>query len=147
MRTIIFISFCVFIIFPSCMEKDNKATVDLVKNPLSADKNLDIPMPKIYLAEDVFDFGEINQGELVTHDFLIKNIGNDNLIINSAKGTCGCTVPEWPKDPILPGQESKIKVTFNSSGKKGVQSKQVTLVTNAIPNIKVLTIKGNIVVP
>ena len=90
---------------------------------------------------------KINQGESVTHDFLIKNIGNDNLIINSAKGTCGCTVPEWPKDPILPGQESKIKVTFNSSGKTGIQSKQVTLVTNAIPNIKVLTIKGSIVIP
>ena len=54
MRTIIFISFCLFIIFPSCMEKEKKATVDLVKNPLSADKNLDIPMPKIYLEEEVF---------------------------------------------------------------------------------------------
>ena len=129
------------------MEKEKKATVDLVKNPFSADKNLDIPMPKIYFDEEVFDFGEINQGELVTHDFWIKNIGNDDLIINSAKGTCGCTVPEWSKEPILPGEKSKIKVTFNSSGKKGVQSKKVTIVTNAIPNIKVLTIKGNIVVP
>ena len=103
-------------------------------------------MPKLYLEEEEFDFGEIKQGESVTHEFVIKNIGDDNLVISSAKGTCGCTVPEWPKEPLLPGEESKIKVTFNSSGKNGAQSKQVTLVTNAIPNIKVLTIKGNIIV-
>lgn len=146
MRIVFLIYLCTFFIFSSCRQNSGKTTVDLVKNPLSADKNYDVPMPKLSLEEDVFNFGEISQGESVSHEFIIKNTGDDNLVISSAKGTCGCTVPEWPREPILPGKESKIKVTFNSSGKKGLQTKQVTLVTNAIPNIKVLTIKGNIVV-
>ena len=74
-----------------------------------------------------------------------KNIGNSDLLISSAKGSCGCTVPEWPKDPIKPGKEANIKVTFDSKGKKGKQAKRVTLMTNAIPNVKILTIKGNII--
>ena len=97
--------------------------------------------------EESYDFGDIIQGESVTHEFSIKNIGNDKLLINSAKGSCGCTVPVWPKEPILEGEESTIKVTFNSAGKKGRQNKTVTLVTNAIPNTKVITIKGNIIIP
>ena len=76
-----------------------------------------------------------------------QNIGDDKLLINSAKGSCGCTVPVWPKEPILEGEESTIKVTFNSSGKQGRQNNTVTLVTNAIPNTKVITIKGNVLVP
>ena len=80
-------------------------------------------------------------------EFIIKNIGNDKLLINLAKGSCGCTVPVWPKEPILEGEESTIKVTFNSAGKKGRQNKTVTLVTNAIPNTKVITINGNVIIP
>ena len=104
-------------------------------------------MPQIQMYEDSYDFGDIIQGESVTHEFIIKNIGNDKLLINSAKGSCGCTVPVWPKEPILEGEESIIKVTFNSAGKKGKQNKTVTLVTNVIPNTKVITINGNVIVP
>jgi hypothetical protein len=56
-------------------------------------------------------------------------------------------VPAWPKTPVSKGEEATIKVTFNSAGKSGKQSKTVTLVTNAIPNTKVLTINGNIIIP
>ena len=106
-----------------------------------------VSMPKIQMEEDSYDFGDIIQGELVAHEFVVRNIGNDKLLINSAKGSCGCTVPVWPKEPILPGEEATIKVTFNSAGREGVQRKTVTLVTNVIPNTKVITIKGNVVIP
>ena len=56
-------------------------------------------------------------------------------------------MPKWPKNPIAPGERSEIKVTFNSSGREGKQKKTVTLVTNAIPNTKVLTISGEVIVP
>ena len=95
--------------------------------------------------ESEFDFGEIKQGDKVSHNYKIKNIGNADLLISSAKGSCGCTVPEWPQDPIGPGEQANIKVTFDSKGKIGKQAKRVTLMTNAIPNVKILTIKGNIV--
>jgi hypothetical protein len=104
-------------------------------------------MPKIELSQDFFDFGEINQKESLSTEFVIKNTGDAPLLIRSAKGSCGCTVPEWPKEPVAVGEEAVIKVTFNSGNKKGKQNKTVTLVTNAIPNTKVLTIKGTVLVP
>lgn len=128
---------------------DDKAiTTDLVASPLTANQSANkVEIPEIEMLETSFDFGEMQQGESVTHDFILKNVGEANLIISAAKGSCGCTVPEWPKAPISQGEEATIKVTFNSAGKSGKQSKTVTLVTNAIPNTKVLTINGNIIIP
>lgn len=142
---------CVFV---SCAEKQEHSTqeqlsVDMVFNPqtASAEQSQNKPMPHIDMAEVSYDFGTIKQGESVTHAFKIKNSGAGDLIISSAKGSCGCTVPQWPKKPIRQGEEQEIKVTFNSAGKKGKQRKTVTLVTNAIPNTKVLTIMGEIIIP
>ena len=135
------------LLISSCVNDSAKITTDLVKHPLSANPDHITKMPHIQIAEDIFDFGDLQEGESVTHDFVIKNIGAESLIISSAKGSCGCTVPLWPKEPVLPGNEAKVQVTFNSVGKKGIQRKTVTLITNAIPNTKVLTIKGNIIVP
>ena len=147
MKALQFISLIITIVLTSCSTDDKKITTDLIKNPLSANPNHTATMPKIQMDEESYDFGDIIQGESVAHDFIIKNIGNDKLLINSAKGSCGCTVPVWPKEPILEGEESTIKVTFNSAGKKGRQNKTVTLLTNAIPNTKVITINGNVIVP
>ncbi len=138
------ILFLLFYLFVSCTGNDQEVKVDLVKNPASAKADYNTSMPEIYIDNEVFDFGEIIQGESVTHDFIIKNVGKEDLIVNSAKGSCGCTVPNWPKEAISPGKENLITVTFNSAGKLGKQKKTVTLVTNAIPNTKVLTITGTI---
>jgi hypothetical protein len=137
------------VVLVSCSNSDDKQiTVDLVSNPLTANENADaVAMPVIEVAEDFFDFGEMNQKESVSTEFLLKNIGDAPLLIRSAKGSCGCTVPEWPKKPVVVGSEAIIKVTFNSENKKGKQNKTVTLVTNAIPSTKVLTIKGTVLVP
>ena len=147
MKALQFISLIIVIVLASCITDDKKITTDLVKNPLSENPNHTATMPKIQMDEESYDFGDIIQGESVTHEFIIRNIGNDKLLINSAKGSCGCTVPVWPKEPILEGEESTIKVTFNSAGKKGRQNKTVTLVTNAIPNTKVIIINGNVIIP
>tara|TARA_X000000368_G_scaffold398376_1_gene368357 strand:- start:2241 stop:2690 length:450 start_codon:yes stop_codon:yes gene_type:complete len=137
------------ILFTSCGNNEEQIiTIDLVKSPLTADeKAKEIAMPRIQVEADVYDFIEITQGESVSAEFVLKNIGDAPLLIRSAKGSCGCTVPEWPKELISEGEKAIIKVTFNSAGKKGNQNKTVTLVTNAIPSTKVLTIKGNIIVP
>ena len=137
------------IFLASCSNTDNKKiTTDLVNNPLTAEKNADqVDMPKIELSQNFFDFGEMNQKESVSTEFVIKNTGDAPLLIRSAKGSCGCTVPEWPKEPVAVGEEAVVKVTFNSGNKKGKQNKTVTLVTNAIPSTKVLTIKGTVLVP
>ena len=84
---------------------------------------------------------------MVSTNFKFKNVGKSDLIISSAQGSCGCTVPEWPKEPIKPGEEGKIAVTFNSTGKQGKQNKTITLVANTIPNTKVIALKGDVLVP
>lgn len=134
----------------SCNSSSDEKTIttDLVNSPLTANSNAEkVLTPNIEMLETSYNFGEIQQGESVTHDFILKNTGEADLIISAAKGSCGCTVPEWPKTPIAKGEEAAIKVTFNSAGKSGKQNKTVTLVTNAIPNTKVLTINGNVIVP
>ena len=134
----------------SCNSSSDEKTItaDLVNSPLTANSNAEkVLTPNIEMLETSYNFGEIQQGESVTHDFILKNTGDADLLISAAKGSCGCTVPEWPKTPIAKGEEAAIKVTFNSAGRSGKQNKTVTLVTNAIPNTKVITINGNVIVP
>ena len=150
MTTQQFILAVISLVVISCysVSEDKVITTDLVSSPLTAKQSDEkVLMPKVQMDEAIFDFGEMQQGESVTHDFVLKNIGDANLIISTAKGSCGCTVPEWPKEPIAKGEQATIKVTFNSAGKSGKQNKTVTLVTNAIPNTKVITITGNVIVP
>jgi len=98
-------------------------------------------------ADTSHDFGSINQGEKVSYTFKFKNTGNVDLVISSANGSCGCTVPHYPKGTVPAGEEGTIDVTFDSSGKNGKVEKMVTLVTNCQPNTKILTITADIQVP
>ena len=141
--------FLLAIAFTSCLNDDSKnITVNLVQNPNSARQiQNDIKEPIVSIEKDFFDFGELNQNESIETEFIIKNTGNAPLLRRSVKASCGCTVPEWPKELIDVGSTAEIKVTFNSGTKKGKQNKTITLVTNAIPSTKVLLIKGTILVP
>lgn len=137
----------IFLFLTSCVSDHNKMTTELVRNPISADKNArKVLMPKIKIEEDIIDFGEMNQNESISVDFKIKNIGEAPLLIRTVKGSCGCTVAEWPSEPIEPSEGSIIKVNFSSEKRRGKQNKIVSLVTNAIPSTKVLTIKGTVLV-
>jgi hypothetical protein len=130
---------------------DKKVSNDIstndVMNSKSGDgsENGDIPVMKF--EEEAHDFGRITQGEKVSYAFKFTNTGKSNLIISSAAGSCGCTVPEWPKEPIAPGKEGKINVVFSSEGKSGLQEKTITVVTNCEPSTQVIRIKTNIIVP
>ena len=140
----------VFLFLSSCDNNRGEPIIstDLVRSPFTADSNVDeVEMPKIEIDQDFFDFGEIHQNESVSREFIIRNVGEAPLLIRSAKGSCGCTVPEWPREPVLSGEQTIIKVTFNSGRKQGKQNQRVTLVTNAIPSTKVLTIKGSVLIP
>ena len=90
------------------------------------------------------DFGKINQGDKVDYNFKFKNTGTADLIISSAKGSCGCTVPEYPKEAVKPGESGEIKVSFNSDGKSGEQSKTVSIFANTVKGTEILTIKASI---
>lgn len=90
------------------------------------------------------DFGTITEGDKPTYTFKFTNTGQADLLISNAVGSCGCTVPEYPKAPVKPGQSEKIKVSFNSAGKNGNQQKTVTIATNTAKGKELLTIKANI---
>ncbi|MFN0049058.1 MAG: DUF1573 domain-containing protein [Cytophagales bacterium] len=92
--------------------------------------------------ETTYDFGKIKQGDIVKHTFKFKNDGENPLIISGAQASCGCTVPEYAKEPIAPGAESQILVQFNSTGKIGTQNKTITITANTLPNTTTLVLKG-----
>ena len=100
---------------------------------------------KIAFKETSYDFGTIKEGEKVEHVFKFTNPSANPLIITNAKGSCGCTVPEWPKEPIAPGATSEIKVSFDSKNKKGPNTKNVTITANTIPANTVLTISSDVI--
>jgi len=124
-----------------------RVSPDIVNNPETANGEITdkTGVPKFDFEEITFDLGTVQSGESVTHEFKFKNSGDKDLIISQAKGSCGCTQPEYPKDPIAPGDEGVIKVTFNSTGISGQITKNVTLIANTTPNTKVLTITGEVI--
>lgn len=100
--------------------------------------------PVMKFDKDEHNFGTIKQGDKVEYAFEFVNNGKEPLIITEAHGSCGCTVPEWPKQPLKKGEKGTIKVTFNSAGKQGMQDKTVTITSNAADSPKVLHIKGTV---
>ena len=88
------------------------------------------------------DFGTMEEGDAVTHIFSFTNTGSEPLILDKCKGSCGCTVPQCPKEPIAPGASGEIEVKFNSKGKKNNQTKTVTINANTDPGQTILKIKA-----
>ncbi|HLA55907.1 MAG TPA: DUF1573 domain-containing protein [Flavobacterium sp.] len=100
--------------------------------------------PVMTFAHTEHDFGMINAGDKVTYTFDFKNTGEADLLISDAKGSCGCTIPEYPKEPVKPGDSGQIKVSFNSAGKKGEQMKSVNITANTVTGKEVIKIKASI---
>ena len=115
---------------------------ETANGPVDKDK-----LPVIKFTESEFNYGKIIQGEKVSHTFTFTNEGKSNLVVVSAKASCGCTVAQPPKDPIPPGATGKIEVVFDSNGKSGMVSKSITVLSNAEPNTTILTIAGEVIVP
>lgn len=150
MNCIRIISLALAAVFFSCKSeiktKGSEENLDpgLVSNPITAssDSSGAKEIPVLTFDSDTHDFGTIVDGEVVSFAFKFKNTGNGDLIIRSAEGSCGCTVPEYPKEPVKPGRSGIINVTFNSSGKVGSQHKTVTVISNTIPNTYKLNVIG-----
>lgn len=131
--------------FVSCNEDASKKikteNLELAKE---RDSEIKEGAPRIKFNKTEHDFGTINEGDVVETVFSFTNVGKSELIIASAKGSCGCTVPEWPKEPIMPGEQAEIKVEFNSYRKPNLQQKQITLVTNTEDGKEILKIRAQV---
>lgn len=103
--------------------------------------------PSISIDKEVHDYGDIDKGADPYCEFVITNKGNEPLILTNAKGSCGCTVPEWSKEPVLPGESTVMKVKYDTK-RVGPINKSVTITSNATNEpTKVIRIKGMVLNP
>ncbi len=110
---------------------------------LSAFVNAQTKDPKITFSEESFDFGTINEEKgPVTKEFSFTNTGGSPLIVQGVKASCGCTTPDWTKDPVLPGKKGIVKATYNPQNRPGQFNKTITVTSNAENATVILTIKG-----
>ena len=100
--------------------------------------------PKIVFSEERHEFGDITQGDVIEHVFEFTNSGNAPLVLQDVKTTCGCTVPDYPKEPIAAGAESVIKVRFNTKGKSGRNKKPINITANTWPVVSTVHIDGTV---
>jgi hypothetical protein len=102
------------------------------------------PLTTIAIDSSFYDFGSVKQGTLVKRTFRFTNTGADSLLIADVKVTCGCTVPDWPKQPVPPGGKGEIKVEFNTANKEGRQLRILRVVANTNPAETMLQMGGDI---
>lgn len=133
---------------------EDEATTSTTNNPnaeAAYDPDVAATVPssrgraKLAFAEKTYYFGEIEEGDLVNHEFKFTNTGSGDLVINSATASCGCTRPDFPFVPIKAGETGSIKVTFDSKGKLGVQRKAVTVTSNSSPRVVRVYLEGKVV--
>lgn len=103
-----------------------------------------MPLTSIKFDNQVHEFGQAKEGDKVTHTYTFTNTGTNPLIISNAKGSCGCTVPKWSKEPIAPGGKGEINIVFNTKGKSGKQTKMITVTANIPSGKQRLTVKGEV---
>lgn len=99
--------------------------------------------PKMTFEEIEFDFGDLDQGTEVEHLFEFTNTGDTPLVITNANSTCGCTIPEYTKEAVAPGEKGELLVKFDGTG-SGRVSKTVTLTTNTERGNELIRIKANV---
>lgn len=122
-------------------KKSTTATVPTPATPAPETKP-EGPLPAMEFSTVEHDFGTINEGDVVEHTYSFKNTGAAPLIIQNAQGSCGCTVPDWSKEPIPVGGTGFVKAKFDSNGKTNAQNKTVTVTSNTWPKQTVLRFKA-----
>lgn len=143
MKKIILLTLGLALTVVSCKDNSASSQIDKENAALIENNKVKGEFPSIEFDRLVHDFGNIPNNEAVTTEFELTNTGKADLIIINASASCGCTVPEYQKTPIKPGESSKITVKFQT-GAEGQQQKTVTLVTNTEKGEETLTIKANV---
>ena len=116
---------------------------DLVHNPVRPDGTIDSSfLPVMSFRDTLYEFGTVNEGDIITKEFSFTNTGTAPLLITEAKSTCGCTIPEWPREAIAPDSSGVITVKFNTLHRTGSQLKEVTIFANTFPNQAIVRLKG-----
>jgi len=101
--------------------------------------------PDMVFEFEEYDFGDIQEGDDATVDFVFKNTGTEKLILTDVKASCGCTTPFWSKEPVMPGETGKITAKYNTQGRPGNFNKAITITANTTEGTKRIFIKGNVI--
>lgn len=119
---------------------------DLVQNPrtLNGSEHSQLKPAEISFKDTMHSFGKLNEGEIVSYEFNFTNTGESDLLITDTKTSCGCTTPEFPRQPVQAGGTGTIKVSFNSTGKHGYNEKSVVVFSNAQPGTQELLIQAEV---
>lgn len=143
-RNIVNITFGLFVVVALYACKDNASAKINPENVNAAQQEVAKAgeYPVMTFDKTEHDFGTINEGDIAKTTFTFTNTGKTPLIIAQAQGSCGCTVPSFPKEAVAPGATGVIEVAFNSTGKPNLQQKLVTLFTNTEKGSEVLKIKA-----
>ncbi len=147
MRHVIRFLILVPFFFFACQSNNDDRSTRLVNNPKSATESDRKEVAQITFTNIEHDFGRLIQGEKVVHIFKFKNSGNADLIVSQVSASCGCTASKFTKDPLKPGEEGKIEVTFDSNGQRGIQNKTITVISNGLPQTTVLRLKAQVTTP
>lgn len=102
------------------------------------------PTTVMEFEEQRFNFGTVTEGEKVSHTYTFTNTGDEPLILSNARGSCGCTVPKWPREPIAPGESAEMVVEFNTANKRGNRSQKVTITANTNPPETFIYLEGQV---
>ena len=114
------------------------------EQPAAPETKPEGPIPAFKFERLEYDFGRIKEGEKVAYTYKFTNTGDAPLIVQSVQPSCGCTAPDWSKEPIAVGAEGFVKVEFDSNGKQGIQNKVVTVNANTWPKSLVLRFKAQV---
>jgi hypothetical protein len=135
----------------SQLEKDKPATqaaaIPAATDPAAApaaETKPEGPIPQFKFERTEYDFGQIKEGEKVSYTYKFTNTGQAPLIVQSVQPSCGCTAPDWSKEPIAVGGTGFVKVEFDSHGKQGIQNKVVTVNANTWPKSLILRFKAQV---
>jgi hypothetical protein len=137
---------------PGCKTKKesdkNSLSPELVTNPITASgKQSTGGLPSLTFEQTKHDFGLMVQGEKLSYTYVFTNTGGSDLIISNVTSTCGCTIPDWTKSPVKPGEKGKVEVVFNSTGKTGTNTKTVLVLSNCQPSTTELEFTAEVYVP
>lgn len=147
-RHVVFFLMIAGMLLAGCNNNDGKKIPsDVVNNPNTATGKQSGKKTAITFDKMSHDFGQVIEGEVVSYHFKFENTGKSDLIIANVSSSCGCTVTDYPEEPIKPGKEGTLEVTFDSNRRSGFQNKKITVLTNAQPSETVLSIKAKVIRP
>jgi len=150
-KTMLLLAAIAMIAFASCKD-EGKASKQMEETSTEVtqtsndqtQENANDQFPELTFDDNNYDFGTVQNGEMLEHEFTFTNTGDAPLKVMKANPSCGCTVPEWSKDPIQPGEKGSMKVKFDARGRSGKQHKNVRLTTNTKSGNEVLTFSATI---